>query len=211
MLFFTLTLIEQIIQSLESSLLSFGTPNKVLMHPQPVKDWLSTVRFGYSGKGKVNTEAVLNDLVGSIHHSSYIFPRPPFLLTTSTLEAAVREAEGWKFDAVIGNKQQFENNYVYDPYSTAAQFKVIQSNTVFSSFEKRFFNPKNNVLLHKKYWFCVISSQNPEILEYQAFLDRYGVDHCLSRPIKPIDIYKIPEKNSTSKLLESYLDMVRFK
>ena len=210
MLFFTLTLIEQIIQSLESSLLSFGTPNKVLMHPQPVKDWLSTVRFGYSGKGKVNTEAVLNDLVGSIHHSSYIFPRPPFLLTTSTLEAAVREAEGWKFDAVIGNKQQFENNYVYDPYSTAAQFKVIQSNTVFSSFEKRFFNPKNNVLLHKKYWFYVISSQNPEILKYQAFLDRYGVDHCLSRPIKPIDISRIPEKNSTSKLLESYFNTIKF-
>ena len=75
MLFFTLTLIEQIIQSLESSLLSFGTPNKVLMHPQPVKDWLSTVRFGYSGKGKQNTEEILNDLVGSIHYSSHIFPR----------------------------------------------------------------------------------------------------------------------------------------
>jgi len=43
-----------------------------------------------------------------------------------------------------------------------------------------------------------ISSQNPEILKYQAFLDRYyGVNHCLYRPIKPIDISRIPEKNST--------------
>ena len=187
---------KMILMNLKGSLIS---GNKINLN-QAVKDWLDSVRFGYSSK-KGGAVCALHDLSGFLHHTRYHSPNKNLFLTSNKLEEAIRISKSLHFDSVINDEGLFKKNYINNPKTCGYQYTVIQDKTSFSWFKERFFDKRKlDIQEHKIYYFYVISSKNTQSFNFVKFLEEQKIQNCLSRVLSAEDILTLPPKKNFHKI-----------